>query len=120
MDAKLYNGTSYARTLREFQWFDKSPTQMSPVEIIEWAITCGQWSLAETSGGTLTWRGPWGSPPFPGSEIANFPLREVALQCMRTQYETWYAQKTLVQEAFGALHKETLRAQRAEEEEDEE
>ena len=118
MNSKYYKGSLYAQALRSFTWFEKAPEKMTPIEIVEWALSCGQWTLTEAKDGSLAWVGPWGSPPFAGSERATFRNRDVALKCMQAQYSTWHEQRNLVESAFMALHRESHAPTKTEEEDE--
>lgn len=84
--------------------FTDPPERINPLDLIEWAMICGQWHV-EISDlmGIRSWVGPAGSRPVIGTELMSYRDRDTALSTMKSQYQIWWSQKCVFKEALGLL-----------------
>ena len=90
----IFQGTRLMQASREFARYPNSPEVITPVELMEWAIDCCQWKLAESDFGSLHWFGPSRSPSV-GEVLIRYSNTDMALATMRDHYSIWWSQKEL-------------------------
>lgn len=104
-----FKGTILRQLSQEYENFDKKPEDITPFELIKWAIAYGQWTIDFNNQGQPGWHGWQEKEPFRNTCAMYFYDDNEAIAAMKKQYANWFEQRAYVLAAFSALT--TLKAQ---------
>lgn len=89
-DRDYFKGWSFGKALAAADKYSTPPDKISPVEIIEWALTEGEWYTSEDQTGHTLWCGPSGANLMPGNKKEAFYELKDALPVMHEGYISWW------------------------------
>lgn len=89
-DRDYFKGWSFGRAVMAADKYGTPPDKISPVEILEWALTEGEWYTTEDTMGNTLWVGPSGINLIPGAKKEAYYDLKDAMPVMHEGYVSWW------------------------------
>lgn len=104
-----YSGNSFLKALDVSAAFPMDPIDITPLELLEWALTEGGWNIYVCPYTTETaYEGPCGPQPIRGTDLWQYNDRDQALMVMRQQFALWSEDRDKFLQAYQMLtHQES-------------
>jgi len=99
---RSFPGTAFQQAVEELELYQKPPDEMTPLDVVIWAMDRGCWSRKNLPIGRV-WVGPTGPIPQIGEPLGIYADADKAMFHMRLHYASWWNQKLALEKAVAIL-----------------